>query len=472
MSCGGSSSTAPGLSTLLVGAAVGLGLFGCLAPPVGRDAVRTTTPADLARRMSDAGAEPVRAESLDGSVPLERDPFDLDTPPPEVLEKIAEAAEEDDEDFPVRLNPYIRFGERILVREFDEGPTIITKLYAMPAGRAQKVIDLMGALEPFAHRPRPEPAADGSEAPFDPNLLEYQLLADWDQEYYTQFGTPTPAKSNPVTISDVLVASATYERLEEFEDFLNLFAAAGVPQVELEAKIIEIVETDSLDIGINGGFQFGSSNFVKALDFDLPNLTATEALLTLGAVQDGVTFDAILEAIDTYDNVQIDSRPRTVVRAGGVASIDSTTEIPFFEIKTITPNITTTTVYKKVGVQLFMSPRLVGTKTLALEVHLIGSQQVGSLAAANLGSAGTVEAPIIAYRTAKTVVYLEPGQTLVIGGLTQIRDRDTINKVPLLGDIPLLGYLFRSTFQSKEKQTVLFAISPRILQRSDFDTEF
>ena len=80
-------------------------------------------------------------------------------------------------------------------------------------------------------------------------------------------------------------------------------------------------------------------------------------------------------------------------------------------------------------------------------------------------------APQIAYRTAKTVVYLEPGQTLVIGGLSQNREREIVSKVPILGDIPLLGYLFRSTFKQREKQTVLFAISPRIIQSADFETD-
>ena len=64
------------------------------------------------------------------------------------------------------------------------------------------------------------------------------------------------------------------------------------------------------------------------------------------------------------------------------------------------------------------------------------------------------------------------GQTLVIGGLSQTREREIVTKVPFLGDIPWLGNLFRSTFQQKLKETVLFAISPRIIQSSDFETEF
>jgi type II secretory pathway component GspD/PulD (secretin) len=203
--------------------------------------------------------------------------------------------------------------------------------------------------------------------------------------------------------------------------------------------------------------------------------SGTEALLDLGAVQSSLAFDAVIEAVRTWDNVQIESQPKTVVRAGGVAYIESTTEIPFSEIKTISAtaaDFTANTVYKKVGVQLYISPRIIGTKMLALDVHLIGSQQVGSQVTLTTASGQVIEVPVIAYRTAKTLVYLEPGQTLVIGGLTTQRDRELVSKVPILGDLPLLGFFFRSKFTRAEKQHVLFAISPRILQASDFETEF
>src|SRR5262249_31789476 len=155
------------------------------------------------------------------------------------------------------------------------------------------------------------------------------------------------------------------------------------------------------------------------------------------------------------------SRPKTVVRAGGVAYLESTTEIPFFEIKTLDTagNFSTNTVYKKVGVQLYISPRIIGTKTLALDIHLVGSQQAGSQATftvrTGISSDTVIEVPVIAYRTAKTVVYLEPGQTLVIGGLTTQRDREAVTQVPILGDLPLIGLLFRSHFTRTEKQHVL-----------------
>ncbi len=378
-------------------------------------------------------------------------------------------------------SPYIRFGERILVRLLEDGTPVVTKPYALPAGRAPKLLELMEALRPFSFRQRAKPGLEAELPPFDPGTLEYEVLANWDEEFYTNFAPlllpePTPvSQPQATTISDVLVVTATAELLGEFEEFLDLFAVAGVPQIELEAKIIEIVETDSVDVGVNANLQFGSSNFVKSFGFNLPNFSGSaEALLTLGAVQDSVAFDAILQAVEKWQNVSIDSRPRTVVRAGGVARIDSSIEIPFAEVKTLSAdgtNFTIGTAYKRTGVQLMISPRVIGTNTIALDVYLQGSQQVETQATLSIPGGAALIVPTIAYRSAKTLVYLNPGETLVIGGLTQKREQELVNKVPILGDVPLLGFFFRSTFKAVERQHVLFAISPRIIQRSDFEAD-
>jgi type II secretory pathway component GspD/PulD (secretin) len=430
-----------------------------------------------------ASDAPVKAEVGAGELPLERDPYALAEPENIPLVRTPQdggaAQAPVSAPVPLRQNPYIRFGERIIVRQFPGGEVFITKPYSLPKGRAEKMKLLMDALEPFHARPRPpKDPATGTEPPLEPAWLEYEILAGWDEELYsalkpTADGVPPEAK--PVVLSDLLIVTASYELLEQFEDFLDLFAAAGIPQIELEAKIIEVVETDQFDLGGNASFLFGGSNFVSSFGVDLPNIgSSTEAVLDLGAVQSSLEFDAVIEAIRTLDNVQIDSRGKTVVRAGGVAYIESTTEVPFSEIKTLNTagDFTAATTSKKIGVQLYISPRIIGTKTLALDVHLIGSQQTGSQTTFSSGNGQVIDVPVIAYRTAKTVVYLEPGQTLVIGGLSSERERELVNKVPILGDIPLLGFFFRSKFTRKEKQHVLFAISPRILQNSDFEGEF
>ena len=469
------------LMGLLVGALLAAA---CHTGPEGKD--KQGSLEDLDKLMT--GAQPVQATTVEGAQALEADPFALADPSTVPKPKSQEASA-----FGPRQDPYIRFGERIIVRSGVGEVMFITKPYTMPTSKAERLVALMSALEPFPFRLRPaiDPAT-GLAPPLelDPGMIEYQILKDWDEELYSNL-IPSPDGKPPdppkaVILSDVLVVTASYGLLEQFEDFLDLFAAGGVPQIELEAKIIEVIETDQLDVGSKASVLFGSSNFVQGAGQNLPNVAngdteilpgikgGTEALLSLGALQSSLAFNAVIEAIRTWDNVQIDSRPKTVVRAGGVAFLESATEVPFTEIKTISENggFTAATVFKKIGVQLYISPRIIGTKMLALDVNLIGSTQVGSQTTFTSDQGQVIDVPIIASRTAKTVVYLEPGQTLVIGGLTTQRERELVNKVPILGDIPLLGWLFRSRFTRTEKQHVLFAISPRILQNSDFETEF
>jgi type II secretory pathway component GspD/PulD (secretin) len=455
-----------------VGLAVLLLAAGCLAP---RSPGAEGGLGEVGRMMGEAGAEPVTG-TVDEGRTAGLEPTD---PDPESI-GAALASDEPEEEPELEESPYIRFGERIIVRDV-EGTTFVTKPYNLPTGRPQKIVQLMGALEPFAFPPRQRPVPqDGTPLPpLDPSILEYQILSGFDDEFYTIFPTfdSAPKASTIVPLSDVLVVTAVPDLLEEFEDFLDLFAGGGVPQIELEAKIIEILETDTTDIGFSvQNFVFGDANFVKSLVNTLPNFAdSTEAVLTLGTVQDGVAFDAILEAIKSWQNVTIESRPRTVVRAGGVARMETAVEIPFLQFKTLDASgvFTTVTEYKRVGTQLWISPRMVGSNTLALDVHLEGSQRIGSTVIVSGGTSASqsIDVPTVAYRTAKTVVHLKPGQTLVIGGLTQEREQEIVNKVPILGDIPILGFFFRSTFTTKERQHVLFAISPRIIQRSDFDSD-
>jgi type II secretory pathway component GspD/PulD (secretin) len=479
--------SSPAAASTVAAALLPFLLAACLGPDAPQE--KRGSLEELGKLM--AAAEPVRATQVEGEHPLEGDPFALADPM-----SVQEGTSGQTPVLAPRQDPYIRFGERIIVRPGPAGSEFITKPYTMPVSKAQRLVDLMGALEPFPFRARPaaDPATNETP-PLDPGVLEYQILGGWDEEFYSNLVPPeggkppaTPDAPKAVILSDVLVVTASYDLIEQFEDFLDLFAAGGVPQIELEAKIIEVVETDQLDVGSKASVLFGDSNFVQGAGQNLPNFAGgeteilpgsmikngTEAILNLGALQSSLAFDAVIEAIRTWDNVQIDSRPKTVVRAGGVAFMESATEFPFSEIKTISENggFTAATVFKKIGVQLYISPRIIGTKMLALDVNLIGSTQVGSQTTFTSDDGQVIEVPIIASRTAKTVVYIEPGQTLVIGGLTTLRERELVNKVPILGDIPLLGWLFRSKFTRTEKQHVLFAISPRILQNSDFETEF
>lgn len=380
-----------------------------------------------------------------------------------------------------RQNPYLQFGERILVHELpDSDEVVITKPYPLPPGKGQAMIDLAKALQPFPFRDITGQGEEQAAAagPPDPEVVELLLLAGWDREVITdpQAGPSASLPTEGQILSDLLVVTAGTRRLEEVEDFINLFAA-GVRQIEIEAKIVEVVEKDLTDIGIRpaGGpiFQFPDGSFIQSFDYNLPNtVDPFEALLTLGAVQDGTSFNMILEALESFSNVSIDQRPKVAVREGVPATITSTQDIPYFTISSINPsgNFSANLSFKSVGIELYVTPRVVGTETLALDVHIIASQQVGSVVTFTLAGEA-LETPLIATRTARTLVYLKPGQALIIGGLTSERATQVTNRVPILGQLPVLGMLFRSKLDTVEKAYSMFVISPRIIQGNEFDAQ-
>jgi type II secretory pathway component GspD/PulD (secretin) len=378
---------------------------------------------------------------------------------------------------PAPVNPYLAFGERIKVNP--DGT--ITKPYPLRVGTGKRLLDLIVSFGNF-------PMWEGGEeaGASTPDTVHVQNLEKWDIELYQNLRDPAKAAEER-PLADWLVVTTGQDLLYEVEDFINLFAA-GVPQIEIEAKIVEITFSKSLDIGVKpvdsetpifqlpkSGIEDEPSTFVKGFSYGLPNLAnANEALLTIGAVQDGITFGAILEAIAATDNVSIISRPKIAVREGGRADISNTERIPF-----LTPNKVSLVgaaeqqvEYQDVGIQLFVVPRVVGTETVALNIDVEASQQSGKEVLFVTSEGVPITAPRISQRSARTTVYLQPGQAVILGGLITERNTEQIQKVPFLGDIPLLNLLFRSKFTRKEETNVLFFIRPRILQGADLTREF
>jgi type II secretory pathway component GspD/PulD (secretin) len=370
----------------------------------------------------------------------------------------------------VAENPYVTFGERIRVHQ---GGTI-TKPYPLRVGTGKNLLDL---LQKYARLPLW--SADKAGGLPSGEYVQLELLEGWDLELVQDLRNPAdPAKEQ--RLADWLVVTTSAALLQEVEDFINLFAA-GVPQIEIEAKIVEITLSDSLDLGVRPPegkplLDFPDHTFIKSFDGSFPNQSeGAEGLLTLGGVQDGVAFNAILEALATRDNVSIISRPKIAVREGGRADISNTVKIPFLQLGNIqaTGGYQASVAYQEVGVKLFVVPRVVGTRTVALNIDIEASQQSGSETVLVTDDGDTVvNVPVLSQRSARTTVYLQPGQAVILGGLITERNVDGERKVPLLGDLPLLKFAFRSKFTRKEETNVLFFIRPRILQGIDLHREF
>ena len=372
-------------------------------------------------------------------------------------------------------NPYLIFGERIKVNP--DGT--VTKPYPLRVGtaaRMKKLIEDYGNFPMWVQEPAGAPVT-----PSTPNTVKIDLLEKWDVELYQDMRLPKEVAVE-TALADWLVVTTGQELLYDVEDFINLFAA-GVPQIEIEAKIVEITFSDTLDLGVRpitdtrSLFEVGANGaFIKSFNSTTPNsVDINEALLTIGAVQSGVAFNAILEAIATNDNVSIISRPKIAVREGGRADISNIEKIPYLKISGIAAGntgYTSAVDFQEVGVKLYVVPRVIGTQTVALNIDIEASAQSGREVLLVTDSGDEVSAPRLSQRSARTVVYLQPGQAVILGGLVTERNVESIRKVPLLGDIPILQYLFRSKFTRKEQSNVLFFIRPRILQGVDVHREF
>ena len=456
------------------------------APETGDEEARTVFE-DLIARGQPVGTSPedfddpggnafdrAADEYADVPVPSLEEPDDLDA----FSDLVAAATVPEDPP----INPYLEFGQNIIWYPLREGETerLIMKPYTFPKGSGKMVFDLLQSYATFPIHAAVQDGAFGEAGPQPSGTVLLDFRPDFSVESYANPRTAGLAAPSSVAISDVLFVTANAQQLLEVEHFLDIFAA-DVRQIEIEAKIVEVRTFDSLDLGVRPVDEntpiFGVSNpgtFVNGVSYNFPNsVDAAEALFGLGAVFDGVTFNAVLEAVASFENVQIISRPKVAVREGARADIVNITRIPFYRVTQVNAaGVPTTTLdYQDIGVQMYVIPRVVGRNTVTLNIDIEASQSGGS-SVSFVAAGTTITVPEISKRNARTIVRLEPGQAVILGGLISERKVQREKKVPFLGDIPILGQLFKSEVDSKEITNVLFFIRPRILEGADFNSPY
>ena len=453
------------------------------APETGDEEARTVFE-DLIARGQPVGTTPEEFDDPDGNA-FDRaaDEYaDVPGPEPDDLDAFSDlvAAATVPEDPPI--NPYLEFGQNIIWYPLREGETerLIMKPYTFPKGSGKMVFDLLQSYATFPIHAAVKDGAFGEAGPQPSGTVLLDFRPEFSVESYANPRTAGLAAPNSVAISDVLFVTANAQQLLEVEHFLDIFAA-DVRQIEIEAKIVEVRTFDALDVGVGPVDEntpiFGVSNpgtLVNGVGYNFPNsVDAAEALFGLGAVFDGVTFNAVLEAVASFENVQIISRPKVAVREGARADIVNITRIPFYRVTQVNAaGVPTTTLdYQDIGVQMYVIPRVVGRNTVTLNIDIEASQSGGS-SVSFVAAGTTITVPEISKRNARTIVRLEPGQAVILGGLISERKVKREKKIPLLGDIPILGQLFKSKVDSKEITNVLFFIRPRILEGADFNSPY
>lgn len=229
------------------------------------------------------------------------------------------------------------------------------------------------------------------------------------------------------------------------------------PQVLIEATVAEVTLVDDL--------QFGLEWYLKNSDGDQTTTAGTLNGLGLGSsgfnlatVLDSGKFNLLINALAKEELVQVLSSPRITVRDGNTASITVGTQVPVVTSETASVDtldgVVRTFQYRSTGITLKLTPTVHARDVVTLEVE----QEVSE------PSASGGENPLILNRSLSTNVVATSGQTLAIGGLIKQSKGVTNTSVPLLGKVPLVGRLFRSTNKGSERTELVVLITPHIIQ--------
>lgn len=254
---------------------------------------------------------------------------------------------------------------------------------------------------------------------------------------------------------------------------VNLLQVGGAQQVMLEVRVAEMNRDLIRRIGVNmngvgAGNNFGVTALNSITSLEGPaglsgpmSQLVTSAVNALVRFQTGnVTWTTFIDALKEEDVVKVLAKPTLVAVSGQEAQFLSGGEFPFpipqaFGVVTIQ--------YKKFGVGLAFTPTVLSSNRISVAV----SPEVSELDFANALQLQGFTIPTISTRRATTVVELADGQSFAIAGLLKDNVREQVQKFPVLGDIPVLGALFRSSRYQKNQTELLIIVTPHFVKPMD-----
>lgn len=166
---------------------------------------------------------------------------------------------------------------------------------------------------------------------------------------------------------------------------------------------------------------------------------------------------AVIQALTTKGLAKVLAEPNLLVKTGERGEFRAVSEIPYQVLSTSGGQTATSIEFKEVGIKLFFNPEVMDNGMIRLNID---PAEVSSIA----GTLAVNGYPIIDTRSAKTNVELKDGESLIIGGLLSEEAINTMSKIPILGDIPILGALFRSTQKDIKEKELVFFITPKLMK--------
>ena len=190
--------------------------------------------------------------------------------------------------------------------------------------------------------------------------------------------------------------------------------------------------------------------------------TDSDGVLDFSLISDGAQLNTLIKALKTTGDFKSLAEPNLLALDGAEASFLAGGEFPFPSIQGGSSNNAVTVEWREFGVRLNFTPRVTNIGNIRLSI----APEVSALDFAGGLSLGGSQIPSILTRKAQTEVELKEGQHLAIAGLIDNSIQENIDKLPFLGDIPILGALFRSREMRQERTELLVIVSPKLVQPS------
>ncbi len=278
--------------------------------------------------------------------------------------------------------------------------------------------------------------------------------------------------------TNTLLVKDTAEVIDHIKDMIKVLDVA-VKQVVIEARMVTVTDGVEDALGIRWGVtdvndDGSTSGSIEGLDTaatgDTPAIddrlnvnlaaapssgTAASIAFQVAKLADGSLLDLELSALENENKAEIISSPRVTTANQKEALIEQGYEIPYNESSS---SGATTVEFKKAVLSLKVTPQITPDNNVILDLHVTQDDIYQDV---NTGSGGTAKA--LSTQAISTQVLVKNGETLVLGGIYNRSIKKTVNKVPVLGDIPGLGVLFRNTTNSNTKKELLIFVTPKIV---------
>ena len=284
--------------------------------------------------------------------------------------------------------------------------------------------------------------------------------------------------------TNTLIVTDTRSVIEKFRKLID---ELDVPaqQVMIEARIVEATDGFARDLGVKfgyggterqtaWGFNSGSGGISAAnnggiggnigtssgrwsvnTNINLPVAAAANSIALVRALSSGA-LNLELSASEQLSKTKTLANPRVLTQNRQEAKIESGTEIPYQDTSTSGNNTTTTTTFKKAVLGLVVTPNITPDGQIIMNVKINKDTPIDC----RVKNEAT---KCIQTKNLDTQAMVENGGTLIVGGIYEEENGNTLTKIPLLGDIPVIGNLFKTRQNSESRRELLIFITPRIM---------